>query len=190
MTTYPPSIAKRFKAPTHAGRADGAAADGLSASFVCGAFVDISLRVDEAGRIVDARFRTNGCGFMVAGADILSERLRDKLLTDLHGLDGDELYDILRRELGEYPDGRRHCAEVVFEALRKALAVYRQKLLEEFQGEKALICTCFSVTEDEIAEKISALGLTDIEDVVGATRAGSGCGSCRMMIQEMLDGAV
>ena len=125
---------------------------------------------------------------MVAAADVLAGELRTKSLKDLHGLDGNELYEVLRGQLGDFPPGRRQCADVVFEGLRNALASYRKRLLEEFQGEKALICTCFSVTEEEVVEKISTLGLTDVDDVVEVTRAGSGCGSCRMMIEELIDG--
>jgi NifU-like protein len=90
-------------------------------------------------------------------------------------------------ELGEFPAGRGHCPEIGLEALRAALADYRKFRIEEFSGEKALICTCFGVSEEKIEGVISELGLETVEEVGDACNAGSGCGSCRMLIQEMLD---
>jgi NifU-like protein len=86
-----------------------------------------------------------------------------------------------------YPADRRQCAGVVFEALHKALAEYRTLRLREFKGEEALICTCFGVSEETIVSVIESKGLSDVSQVADVCRAGSGCGSCRMLIQELID---
>jgi len=67
------------------------------------------------------------------------------------------------------------------------MAAYRERRVEEFQGEKALICTCFGVSEETIVTAISENSLSDVDQVVDLCRAGSGCGSCRMLIQELVD---
>jgi NifU-like protein len=69
------------------------------------------------------------------------------------------------------------------------MARYRELRIEEFVGEKALICTCFGVSEQAIIQSIEEYSLTDVEEVAGRCRAGSGCGSCRMLIQELIDTA-
>jgi NifU-like protein len=72
-------------------------------------------------------------------------------------------------------------------AFRAALAEYRSKVIEEFKGERALICTCFGVSEDTIIKTIERDAPTDISEVSAACKAGTGCGSCRMLIQELID---
>jgi NifU-like protein len=67
------------------------------------------------------------------------------------------------------------------------MAEYRRHRIEEFQGEKALICTCFGVSEETIVNVIAENDLTDVDEVSGLCRAGSGCGSCRMLIAELID---
>ena len=188
MAFYPAAVNKRFTQPANAGRVEGDSVSAPSASFICGSFVKIFLRInDQAIAIESARFQTNGCGFAVASADVLCSWLSGKQLTELHGLGDAELAKIISAELGTFPPERRHCDQLVFDALRKAMALYRERRVEEFRGETALICTCFGISEDSIVAAIAANGLTHTEQVADACRAGSGCGSCRMLIQELID---
>lgn len=161
---------------------------GTSASFVCGSFVELSVRMKVDAESIDAvTFRTNGCGFMIAAADTLCEWLGGKTLLDLHGLNDHELTQAICVELGAFPADRAQCALVVFQSLRNAMALYRERRIEEYEGEKALICTCFGVSEEKIIAAISANGYTEVQQVSDACRAGSGCGSCRMLVQELID---
>jgi NifU-like protein len=82
---------------------------------------------------------------------------------------------------------RRQCADIAIEALHAAFAHLRSRRIEEFTGEKALICTCFGVSEETIETNIRVRHLKTVDDVADACNAGSGCGSCRMLIDEMLD---
>ena len=188
MTFYPPTIHERFLSPKNAEKVSGANAIGTSASFECGSFVRISLRIAyNTKTITKAKFQTNGCGFMIAAADTIAEMITGKQLTVLHGLVVSDYQQFLANQLEEFPAARRQCAELVLTAFKDALADYRSHVLEEFTGEKALICTCFSVSEETIDAYIHANSPETVADVTDACRAGSGCGSCRMLIQEMLD---
>lgn len=124
---------------------------------------------------------------MIAAADVICEALTGRELVDLHALDEGEFTARVEAEIGPVPLERRQCAHVVLEAVRAALADYRSLLIEEFRGEKALICTCFGVSEETIETFISANSPDSVEEVTSACRAGAGCGSCRMLIQEMID---
>jgi NifU-like protein len=185
---YPPKISQRFHAPKHSGKAASANAVGTGASFVCGAFVRFSLRIDaETKEIIDAKFKTNGCGFLVAAADVLAEKIGGKKLTELHGLDENELRAQIEAKLETFPENRKHCAEICLDALHLAFSEFRAFQIEEFAGEKVLICTCFGVSEDTIEKVIAANSLRTVEDVTDACNAGGGCGSCRFLIQEIID---
>jgi len=187
VSFYPPEVSLRFRAVAHAGSLDGASAVGTAASFVCGSFATLSIRINDAGLIEDARFQTNGCGFMLASADVVCEWLRGKSVTDLHGLNDAELSDAVVGSLGEFPSYRSQCAGIVFDALRKAMASYRERRVNEFTGDAALICTCFGVSEDTIVDVIASNNVYEVEEVSEICRAGSGCGSCRMLIRELIE---
>ena len=191
MPLYPPKINARFLSPKNAGKAGSANAVGTSASFECGSFVRISLKIENKKKVIrQARFTTNGCGYMVAAADTMMEMLAGKQLTDLHGLGPNEYARFPTDELEEFPAGRKQCAELIFTALKDALADYRAYVLEEFIGEKALICTCFGVSEETIEAYAAANLPASVSEVTEACRAGGGCGSCRMLIQEILDSRI
>ena len=191
MSLYPPKIKERVIAAATAGTVDSPDASAIEASFVCGSFVSLSLKIDrEAGEIVDAKYQTNGCGYMVAAAEVLSANLISRRLQDLRGADPRELIGKLTADLGAFPNSRSHCESTVIDALRTALANYRQNLIDEFRGERALICTCFGIDEDTIESCIRQKGLTDVDEVTQHCRAGSGCGSCQPIIQEIIDSTV
>ena len=185
---YPKKISQRIARLRHNRSEIGANAAATAANFSCGSFVRFSLVIDtETHTVTDASFSSNGCGFMVAAADILAEHVTKKDLTDLHGLDEAELNDNVYDRLGELPPNRRECVTGCVAALRAAFADHRARQIEEFHGEKALICTCFGVSEETIENLITTDLLETVDEVTTSCNAGGGCGSCRMLIQEMLD---
>ncbi len=188
MGHYPPSINRRSCAHRSTGSSAGSNAVGTGASFECGCFVRILLKIDNGSKTIkEASFRSNGCGYMIAAADKLSEVIVERGLTSLHSIEEGEFTALICDELGTFPAGRVHCLHSVLEAFRSALSDYRAYLIEEFYGEKALICTCFGITEESIEDYIVSKKPATVEEVTVACRAGGGCGSCRMLIQELLD---
>jgi len=184
---YPEKINKRFCAPRNGGDAAAANAEGRAASFLCGTRVEFQLAIDaDSKQIEAAKFRTNGCGFMIAAADVLAETVVARKLTELHGLEVAEFRGLIEEDLEELPPEREHCLLTTIDSLRAALADFRVRRIEEFAGEKALICTCFGVTEEEI-EAVIKNGASTVGEVGERCNAGQGCGSCQMMIGEMID---
>lgn len=185
---YPEAVSRRFHDPKKVGASVRANAAGTDASFACGCFVRFRLDIDpETKQVKGAAALTNGCGFMIAAADTLAETVEGKCLTDLHGSGDDELTHIAEAELGPFPQERRHCLATPIAALHAAFADFRSYLIEEFQGETALICTCFGVSEATVAQCIADIRAETVEQVTETCRAGGGCGSCRMLIAEMID---
>lgn len=177
MSFYPPNINEKFCNPKYAGNIENAEAKGTGASFVCGAAVRFFLKIEDK-KILEARYKTNGCGFAIAAAENLAENITDKKLTELHGLE-------IRED--EFDESRKHCAEIAFDALQDALADFRLSQVEEFTGEKALICTCFGVAEETIETVITDNQAETVEEVGDVCNAGTGCGSCKFLIQELID---
>ncbi len=188
MSFYPASIQEGLNQPQNAGQVDNASASGRSASFLCGCSVGFEIKLgDDLKTIETSAFTSNGCGYMVAAADALAVTISNKLLSELHSLDHDELFADVENKLISFPTARQQCVDVCIEALRATFADLRAKQIEEFDGEKALVCTCFGVLEETIAAHISENSLKTTDDVAAICNAGSGCGSCRMLIQEMVD---
>lgn len=172
----------------NAGKLGDADACGRSASFVCGCVVAIELAIRDE-RIAAVGFTTNGCGYMAACAQTFAASIEGAGLTDLHGLDDAALEGLITESLRDLPEGRVHCLAVTQEALHAAFAELRRQRVESFEGEAVLVCSCFGVTEETIEDAIAASRSTSVDEVTNVTRAGGGCGSCRMLIQEMLDAA-
>jgi NifU-like protein len=185
---YTEKISERFYGSENVGSATGANAVGTNATFVCGAALRFSLRIEkDTKEIAEAKFKTNGCGYLIAAADVLAEQITRKKLNELHSLDKRFLQAQIESELGAFPGNRQHCLELCLETLRLAFADFRDSQIEEFTGEKALICTCFGVSEEKIEWVIKQKSLETIEEVTDACSAGGGCGSCQPLIQEILD---
>ena len=188
MSFYPEKIEERFRDARGVGKIADANGVGAGASFACGAFVRVFLLIEtDAKKIVEAKYKSSGCGFAIATAEVLREKIVGKNLVDLHGLDKDVLQREIENELGKFSDDRAHCAEICFDALHAALADFRRSQIEEFAGEQALICTCFGVSEDAIENLIAQNQLQTVEEVTDICSAGGGCGSCQPLIQEFLD---
>ncbi len=188
MSFYPKKISEKFSAPKNVGIAASANAAGSSATFVCGAILRLTLRIEtNTKEILDARFQTNGCGSLIASADVLTEKIIGKRLVELHGLDKQTLQTEIEGELGTFENHRRHCLDLTFDALQNSFADFRDRQIEEFAGEKALICTCFGVSEERIENLIKEKSLETIEEITDVCNAGGGCGSCQPLIQEIID---
>ncbi len=185
MSFYPSKINARFQNPQRAGKAAETNAVGTGASFVCGSFVRFYLEIDgQTKEIRDAKYQTNGCGFAIAAAEVLTEKIVGRKLTELHGLNHAELFGVIA---SEFTENRRHCAEICFDALHSAFGDFRALQIEEFTGEKALICTCFGVSEETIENVIAKNHAETAEEVGAICNAGTGCGSCQFLIQELID---
>lgn len=185
MSFYPKKITEHFRQPKYAGKAEKTNAVGTGASFVCGSFVRFYLEIDAQKNIKDAKFKSNGCGYTIAAADVLAEKIVGKNLTALHGLN--DLKAEIEIELEKFPVSRKHCLEICVDALSQAFADFRALQIEEFAGEKALICTCFGVSEERIEKIIIENEVETVEEIGEICNAGTGCGSCQFLIQEMLD---
>lgn len=189
MGFYPPNINEKFRKPENAGALEAANAQGTGASFVCGAAVRFFLRIDARHKqILEAKFKTNACGFAVAAAQVLAEKVSGEKLTELHGME--VLREKIEIDLGKFDLSRKHCAEIALNALQNALADFRRSQVEEFQGEKALICSCFGVSEETIESIVAENYAATVEEVGEMCNAGTGCGSCRFLIQDLIDASL
>ena len=187
MSYYPESISELFLRPRNAGEVHEADAVGDTGSLVCGAALRLTMRVDALShRITEAKFKAAGCGYLMAAASILTEIIKDMTIEEAASLTS-QVEEIMAENLGRFPFDKQHCASLCRDALGAAITGYRTLPESVWTGEEALICTCFAVSEKTIEEAIETYALHTVEQVTRACRAGAGCGSCRPLIEDILD---
>lgn len=112
---YSPTLVDHFLRPRNAGlmqRPDGVGEDEYAG---CGDLARFFLRVRD-GRAAELRFQTYGCGPTIAAASLASELLAGRPVAALAEVKADEI----ERALDGLPEDRRHAAEVVAGAVRRA----------------------------------------------------------------------
>lgn len=178
---YPDHIAWLIRSPKYSGRLEQPTATGTEARFHCGCFIRFELRItDDPARVEGVRYVTNGCGFMTAAAERLAQLVDGKRLVDLGARFEVEI---------DYPTDRAVCVSAAANALKAGFEDHRLQKAEEFRGEKALICTCFGVSEEAVEEFIRIERPSEVGEITRRLRAGGGCGACIFLIRDILESA-
>ena len=115
MVRYSATATDHFRNPRNLGRLDEA--DGVGTARDAENLVTIAVRV-RAGRIAEARFRALACNACVAAASVATTLLPGLSLSEAAALRGEQLV----AALDGLPPEKRHCAELVAEAARRAAA--------------------------------------------------------------------
>lgn len=186
MQQYSSLIADHFHRPRNVGNLDMPAVTGRAGSMTCGATVRISLRVDESQRIVEAKFKAAGCSVLVAAASFLTEEIKGERSGEVAVLVRSQA-NTIAEALGEIPAEKMHCVALVREALLAAITSYSDSARQQWEGDEALICTCFCVSERAIEDAIRTGALRTIAEVTAACNAGAGCRSCYSLIEDILE---
>ena len=158
---------------------------GRSSSFACGAVARVSLHVDDAQRIVDAKFKVAGCTVLVAALAALTEQVKNTTTAEAAALA--ENLEAIERSLSAEAADRGDCVLLASEALLEAIRAYSDSARDHWDGDDALICTCFGVSEGTIENEIQTKQLDSIAAVTGACNAGAGCRSCYPLIEDILE---
>jgi nitrogen fixation NifU-like protein len=114
-------IEEAIKHPKNLGELDGADAIGTVGSEDCGDMLRMWVKFKEVDgkRIIDkATFQTFGCGTAIAVASVATELISGKTVEEALTMTGEDL----SAPLGSLPPLKIHCAQLVEEALRSALA--------------------------------------------------------------------
>jgi NifU-like protein len=176
-------VTELFLNPKHVGQTAVPRFEGRSASFQCGGTARISLHIEES-QITDAKFKAAGCSVLVASASLLTQQVIGMTTADAANLG--QRPETLTKRLGELLPERSECPALACEALISAIQNYSDSARDEWEGDEALICTCFCVSERRIEREIQSGKLRTIAEVTAACNAGAGCRSCYSLIEDML----
>jgi nitrogen fixation NifU-like protein len=116
---YSETLVDHFLNPRNAGLMREPDGTGEAEYAGCGDLARFFLRV-RAGRAVEVRFQTYGCGPTIAAASIASELSRGRTVDELRRLTAEEIESALEG----LPADRRHAADVAAAGLRAAAHDY------------------------------------------------------------------
>jgi iron-sulfur cluster assembly enzyme ISCU, mitochondrial len=95
---------------------------GLVGAPACGDVMKLQIKVDENGRIVDAKFKTFGCGSAIASSSLATEWIKGKTL--------DEASKIRNTDIAKelcLPPVKLHCSMLAEDAIKAALSDINRK---------------------------------------------------------------
>jgi NifU-like protein len=181
MWEYTEKVKDHFLNPRNAGVMEDADGVGEVGSIACGDALTFYFKLDDNGKIKDAKFQTFGCASAIASSSALTEMVKGMTLEEAEKITNEDIADYL----GGLPKEKMHCSVMGRDALEKAIACYRGEPEKEVDGE--IVCECFGVTDREIERVVRENQLTTIDDVTDYVKAGGGCGNCHDRIQEIIN---
>jgi nitrogen fixation NifU-like protein len=116
---YSPVVIDHFQNPRNVGELPDANAQASVTNPVCGDVLQLMLKIVD-GRIAEARFKTFGCEAAIAASSLLTEMIKGKTLTEVHGITPDHI----TQALGGLPKVKLHASALAEEALKEALEQY------------------------------------------------------------------
>jgi nitrogen fixation NifU-like protein len=119
---YSDLVMDHFANPRNMGNMENPSGVGDVGNPVCGDMMRLYLKI-ENDVIVDARFKTFGCGAAIASSSILTEMLKGKKIEDALRISNEAVAEAL----GGLPPTKMHCSVLAEDALKKALADYKKR---------------------------------------------------------------
>ncbi len=119
---YSAKVMDHFSNPRNVGDMPGADGVGTEGNPTCGDVMQIFIKVKD-GKIVDAKFKTFGCGAAIAVSSMITELVKGKTLEEALAISK----ETVANELGGLPAQKMHCSNLGADALKKAIEDYKSK---------------------------------------------------------------
>ena len=122
---YSDKVLDHYENPRNVGKldkADDSVGTGMVGAPACGDVMQLQIKVNEAGIIEDARFKTYGCGSAIASSSLVTEWVKGKTLDQAATIENTQI----AQELA-LPPVKIHCSVLAEDAIKAAIADYRQK---------------------------------------------------------------
>jgi tRNA-specific 2-thiouridylase len=155
-----------LSSPRGRGKVPGEGASGVAGTRACGDVIRFGLALDATGaRVADAGWEADGCGATIAAASAAVELVVGQPLLDVARIGAREL----AAELGGLSPGKFHAAELVADALARALGTAAYEGARLAPADRTLVAMSGGV-DSAVAALLCARGGTDADDA--AARAG------------------
>ena len=122
---YSDKVVDHYQNPRNVGSMDASLKDvgtGIVGAPECGDVMKLQIKVDENDRIVDAKFKTFGCGSAIASSSLATEWVKGRTLDEASQLKNTEIVTEL-----SLPPVKIHCSVLAEDAMRAAIADVKKK---------------------------------------------------------------
>ena len=119
---YSEKVMDHFMNPRNVGEIESADGVGEVGNPACGDMMRLYLKID-GGKVVDAKFRTFGCGAAIASSSMLTEMIKGKTIEEARAISNQHVADAL----DGLPAVKIHCCVMAEQAVKSALDDYDKK---------------------------------------------------------------
>lgn len=185
---YSKIVSDKMNNPVHRGEITEEQAKSMGAELIvadwgaeaCGDAVRLYWAVDPAtNKILDAKFKSFGCGTAIASSDTMCELCIGKTVDEAVKITNLDVEKAMRDEenIPSIPPQKMHCSVMAYDVIKKAAAIYKGVDMSHFENEE-IVCECARVSLGTIKEVIRLNNLTTVEQITQYTKAGAFCKSC------------
>jgi len=120
---YSDKVLDHYNNPKNVGafEADDAVGTGIVGAPECGDVMKLQLKVEE-GKIVDAKFKTFGCGSAIASSSLATEWVKGKTVDQALAITNSDIAEEL-----SLPPVKIHCSVLAEDAIKAAIADYKSR---------------------------------------------------------------
>ena len=122
---YSEKVLNHYEKPRNIGSLDSRSSSvgtGLVGAPECGDVMKLQIEVDENENIIDAKFKTFGCGSAIAASSLATEWIKDKSIDEASLIQNTEIVEEL-----SLPPVKIHCSVLAEDAIKAAIKDYKQK---------------------------------------------------------------
>ncbi len=122
---YSDKVIEHYEKPRNIGSLDSrspSVGTGLVGAPECGDVMKLQIEVDDNGTIVDAKFKTFGCGSAIAASSLATEWIKDKTIESAGTISNTEIVEEL-----SLPPVKIHCSVLAEDAIKAAIKDYKGK---------------------------------------------------------------
>jgi len=122
---YSEKVIEHYEKPRNIGSLDSrskSVGTGLVGAPECGDVMKLQIQVDDENRIVDAKFKTFGCGSAIASSSLATEWIKNKTIDEASMIQNTEIV----KELS-LPPVKIHCSVLAEDAIKSAIKDYKSK---------------------------------------------------------------
>ena len=122
---YSTKVIDHYENPRNVGsfeKSEEGVGTGMVGAPACGDVMKLQIKVNEAGVIEDARFKTYGCGSAIASSSLVTEWVKGKTLDEAGKIKNTQIAEELA-----LPPVKIHCSILAEDAIKAAIDDYRKK---------------------------------------------------------------
>ena len=122
---YSEKVMEHYEKPKNIGSLDigsSSVGTGLVGAPECGDVMKLQIKVDDDGKIEDAKFKTFGCGSAIAASSLATDWVMGRTLDEAEKVSNVEIVEEL-----SLPPVKIHCSVLAEDAIKAAIDDYRKK---------------------------------------------------------------